>query len=209
VNRLSKNKSIFAIGKDSKKFVVFQMNKLFYILFVFQAAFLCGQESTITFPPHLLKTEIVNLKNGDSLTYYQCHVDHAAQQLVKENGEVISGKIKQISITEKFILKNENGKYRVKYFTSTYSNMPNRKFAYLKLVEKKYWDFKLVKDAYLNEHDVLMFAAIENKSHETTEYDFPINKYNTNALIITNKKVMKHVVVEGNYLLKKNLEGLN
>ncbi len=107
------------------------------------------------------------------------------------------------------MLINENGKYHLKYFTTTYSNMPNRKFAYLKLVEKKYWDFKKEKDIYLSEHDVLMFAAIENKSHEAIEYDFPINKYNTNALIITNKKVMKHVIVEGDYLLKKNLEGLN
>jgi hypothetical protein len=185
------------------------MKRIFYIFFSFQSVLLLAQESTVTFPNHLLKTEIVNLRKGDSLTYYQCHVDNASQQLVKENGEVISGKTKQISITEKFVLINENGKYRLKYFTSTYSNMPNRKFAYLKLVEKKYWDFRLVKDSYLNEHDVLMFAAIEGKSHETTEYDFPINKYNTNALIITNKKVMKHVIVEGNYLLKKNLEGLN
>lgn len=185
------------------------MKTLFYIFFSFQALFLLSQESTVTFPNHLLKTEIVKLRKGDSLTYYQCHVDNAAQQLVKENGEVISGKTKQISITEKFILINDNGKYRLKYFTSTYSNMPNRKFAYLKLVEKKYWDFKLVKDSYLSEHDVLMFAAIENKSHESTEYGFPINKYNTNALIISNKKVMRHLLVEGNYLLKKNLEGLN
>lgn len=169
-----------------------------------------AQESNaVKFPEHLLKTSVVHLKTGDSLTYYQCHVDNAAQQLVKENGEVITGEKKQISITEKFILIKENGKYHLKYFTSTYSNMPNRKFAYLKLVEKQYWDFKLTKDIYLNEHDILMFAAIENKSHETTEYDFPINKYNTNALIIKNKKTMKHLLVEGNYLLKKNLEGLN
>lgn len=185
------------------------MKSIFYIFFSFQFVVLCAQESTVSFPNHLLKTEIVNLRKGDSLTYYQCHVDNAAQQLVKENGEVISGKTKQISITEKFVLINENGKYRLKYFTSTYSNMPNRKFAYLKLVEKKYWDFKKEKDIYLSERDVLMFAAIENKSHEAIEYDFPINKYNTNALIITNKKIMRHVIVEGDYLLKKNLEGLN
>ncbi len=185
------------------------MKKFFYIFFAFNAAFLCAQESVVKFPEHFLKTQIVNLRNGDSLWYYQCHTDVAAQQFVKENGEIITGSKKPISITEKFFVKNENGKYHLKYYTSTYSNMPNRKFAYLKLIERSYWDFKLAKDIYLNEHDVLMFAAIENKSHETTEYDFPINKYNTNALIITNKKIMKHVIVEGNYLLKKNLEGLN
>lgn len=185
------------------------MKNIFYIFFSFVTSFLCGQENVVTFPEHLLKTQIVNLRKGDSLTYYQCHADVAAQQIVKENGEIITGAKKSISITEKFVLVNENGKYRLKYYTSTYSNMPNRKFAYLKLVEKKYWDFKLVKDIYLSEHDVLMFAAIENKSHEAIEYDFPVNKYNTNALIITNKKVMKHVIVEGGYLLKKNLESLN
>lgn len=186
------------------------MQKFIFILLIYTSCSGKAQEATpVKFPDHLSTTSIVTLKSGDSLTYYQCHADNAAQQLVKANGEVITGKTQQISITEKFVLKNENGKYHLKYFTSTYSNMPNRKFAYLKLVEKKYWDFKLVKDIYLNEHDVLMFAAIENKSHESTEYDFPVNKYNTNALIITNKKVMKHRVVEGNYLLKKNLEGLN
>jgi hypothetical protein len=186
------------------------MKKIIYIFFTFTAISVGAQENTgVKFPDHLLKTSVVNLKNGDSLTYYQCHVDQAAQQIVKENGEVITGAKKSISVTEKFILINENGQYHLKYFTSTYSNLPNRKFSYLKLVEKKYWDFRKVKDVYLTERDVLMFAAIENKSHEAIEYDFPVTKYNTNALIITNKKVMKHVVVEGDYLLKKNLEGLN
>lgn len=185
------------------------MKKLVYIILFFYSGFLNAQESVaVKFPEHLLKTTVVSLKANDSLIYYQCHVDQASQQIVKENGEVITGAKKSISITEKFVIINENGKYRLKYYTSTYSNMPNRKFAYLKLVEKKYWDFKLVKDIYLSERDVLMFAAIEGKSHEATEYDFPITKYNTNALIITNKKIMKHVIVEGGYLLKKNLEGL-
>lgn len=186
------------------------MKKIIYIFFIFIANVVSAQESvSVKFPEHLLKTTVVSLKAKDSLIYYQCHVDQASQQIVKENGEVITGAKKSISITEKFVIINENGKYRLKYYTSTYSNMPNRKFAYLKLVEKKNWDFKMVKDIYLSEHDVLMFAAIENKSHEAIEYDFPINKYNTNALIITNKKIMKHVIVEGDYLLKKNLEGLN
>ena len=186
------------------------MKKIIYIVLIFCFSYAKAQESVaVKFPEHLLKTCVVGLKAGDSLLYYQCHVDVAAQQIVKSNGEIITGPKKSISITDKFVIINENGKYHLKYYTSTYSNMPNRKFAYLKLVEKSYWDFKLTKDVYLSEHDVLMFAAIENKSHETTEYDFPINKYNTNALIITNKKIMKHVIVEGNYLLKKNLEGLN
>lgn len=183
---------------------------MIFILSFFCCVIINAQESmSVKFPDHLLKTSVVGLKAGDSLSYYQCHVSEGQSQLVKENGEVITSAKKAISVTEKFILINENGKYRLKYFTSTLSNLPNRKFSYLKVKEKSYWEFKMAKDIYLNEHDVLMFAAIENKSHETTEYDFPINKYNTNALIIKNKKVMRHVIVEGNYLLKKNLEGLN
>lgn len=183
--------------------------KLIVYIFFFSAAIIAQENTAVKFPGHLLKTSVVNVKAGDSLTYYQCHVGEGQTQLIKENGEVITGGKKAISITEKFVLINENGKYRLKYFTSTLTVLPNRKFSYLKTKEKSYWDFKLDKDIYLNEHDVLMFAAIENKSHETTEYDFPVNKYNTNALIIKNKKLMRHLVVEGNYLLKKNLEGLN
>lgn len=70
-------------------------------------------------------------------------------------------------------------------------------------------DLKLKKAIHLDEHDALMFAAIENKIHETIKFDFPIHKYNTNALIINDKCAMKHDIVEGNYLLKKNLEGSN
>jgi hypothetical protein len=187
------------------------MRPFIYIFFLFSFFRMTAQDIiSVKFPDHLSKTSAAALLNGDSLVYYQCHVDEAAQQIVKENGEVITGARKPISITEKFILINENGKYRLKYFTSTYTNLPNRKFAYLKLSkEKAYWDFRKVKDVYLNEHDVLMFGAIEHKSHEATEYDFPVTKYTTNALIIKNKKIMAHRVVEGNYLLKKNLEGLN
>lgn len=187
------------------------MRTIIYIFFLLIFGRSSAQDIiSVKFPEHLSKTSVVDLASGDSLIYYQCHVDEAAQQIVRENGEVITGAKKSISITEKFVLINENGKYHLKYFTSTYTNLPNRKFAYLKLSkEKEYWDFRKVKDIYLSGHDVLMFAAIEHKSHEATEYDFPVTKYTTNALIIKNKKIMKHVVVEGNYLLKKNLEGLN
>lgn len=171
--------------------------------------FLFSQESAFTVPEHLRGTCIAGLKNGDSLTYFQCHVTEASQQLVTTNGETIQGKIQKYTITEKFVIIRKNDKYKLRYFSSSLNEYPNKKFAYLKLKEKSYWNFKLEKESVLNEHDVLMFAAIENKSHDTNEYDFKINKYNTNELIINGRKVMKQLVVEGNYLLKKNLEVLN
>ena len=51
-------------------------------------------------------------KSGKTIDTYK--------QFVKENGEVITGSKKPISITEKFVVKNENGKYHLKYFTSAY-----------------------------------------------------------------------------------------
>ena len=120
----------------------------------------------------------------------------------------IKGNIKRISITDKFIIVNQNGQYKLRYYSSTFSDFPNRKFTYLKVKEKDYWNFKIEKESVLNEHDVLMFAAIEKKSHDTNEFDLVIDKYNSNALIIRNKKTMKHLIIDGNYLLKKNLETL-
>lgn len=164
--------------------------------------------SQIKFQETLLKTAVTNLKNGDSLLYYQCHVDEAKTEITTSNGEKITGETKKITITDKFIVYNRDGVYTMKYFTSTFSNFPNRKFTYLKVREKDYWNFKLEKTIELNEHDVQIFAAIEKLAHGTNEFDFIVDKYNTNALIIRNKKTMKHLLIEGNHLIKKNLEAL-
>lgn len=185
----------------------FHIHLITFILTVH--GFFAQENSVIKFPEAYAKTAMAELKNGDSLLFYQCHVEEAITEITKANGEKIKGESKKISITEKFVVYNVNGTYQMKYFTSTLSNLPNRKFTYLKVKEKEYWNFKLEKNTTLNEHDVLVFCAIEYKSHATTEYDFVVDKYNTNALIIRNKKIMKHLVVDGNHLLSKNLNALN
>ncbi|MGZ3884520.1 MAG: hypothetical protein ACXVPD_09980, partial [Bacteroidia bacterium] len=162
----------------------------------------------VTFPAHLENTSMAQLKWNDSLVYYQCHVEEAQQFLVTASGEKLAGKVQKYTITEKFVVIAVNGSYRLKYFTSSLSDFPNKKFAYLKLLEKPYWNFKLEKDTVLSEHDVQIFSAMEDKSHDTTEYDFKVNKQNTNEIIIMGVKVMRQLVVQGGYLLKKNLEAL-
>ena len=164
------------------------------------------ENKTVSFPEHLKKTSIAGLKENDSLIYFQCYVDEATQELTTAKGEKITGKPQKYTITEKYVLFNSKGKVNLKYYTSDLTAYPNKKFAYLKLVEKKYWNFKLVKDTSLSEHDVLIFAAIENKAHDTNEYDFTVNKQNTNEIIINGKKVMKQLIVEGNYIIRRNLE---
>lgn len=177
-------------------------------LFLFVTQVFLGFSQSIVFPEHLKKTNIASLKSNDSIIYYQCHVEEATQQLVTASGEKISGKAQKYTITEKYSIVNKNNQYHLKYYSSSLVDYPNKKWAYLKLVEKPYWNFKLEKDSVLNEHDVMIIAALENKTHETTEYDFKINHQNTNQIIIMGGKVMSQLVVEGGYLLKKNLEVL-
>lgn len=162
----------------------------------------------VVFPSHFIKTSIAELKTNDSLIYFQCYVAEATQELTTASGEKITGKPQLYTITEKYVVHNMNGQFHLKYFTSSLTEYPNKKFAYLKLVEKKYWNFKFVKDTVLSEHDAFVFAAIENKSHDTNEYDFKVNKQTPNEIIINGKKVMKQLVVEGNYIIRKNLDVL-
>lgn len=182
------------------------MRLFLFIAFCFLTVCCLPQE--ISFPQHLKNTSMAQLKWNDSLVYYQCHVEEAQQTLVTASGEKISGKMQKYTITDKFVVYHSKGQYRMKYFSSTLSDFPNKKFAYLKLVEKPYWNFQLVKDTLLAEHDVLIFGAMENKSHDTTEYEFKINKQNTNEIIIMGAKVMRQLLVQGEYLLKKNLQVL-
>lgn len=194
------------------KFITHASQRLFCFCLLFSFFYfntvLSQNNTSISFPEHFAKTAIANLKKNDSLLYYQCHVVEASTEITTVNGEKIKGDLKKISVTEKFLVVCAHGIYKLKYYTSTVSNLPNRKFSYLKVKEKDYWNFKLEKESEISEHDVLMFAAIENKSHDTNEFDFIIDKHITNALIIRNNKIMKHLIIEGNYLLKKNLEVL-
>lgn len=181
--------------------------RIFCVLFI--AFFQLGvSQQPFHFPDKFSKTAIAGLKNNDSLLFYQCHVDEAKTEIKTTSGEIIKGESKKITITEKYIIYLKDGIYSAKYFTSTLTSLPNRKFSYLKVKEKDYWNFKLEKSSAINEHDVLTFAAIELTAHDTNEFDFVIDKYNTNALIIRNKKTMRHLVVEGNHTLRTNLEML-
>ncbi len=151
-------------------------------------------------------TCVAKLKAGDSLTFYQCHVLEATQELTTADGMKIKGKSKKYTVTEKYVVINKTGSYKMKYFTSNFTDCPNGKFGYLKVREKDYWNFKLTKDTLINEHDVMTFGAIEVKAHDTTEYDFRVTSANPNALIITGNKIMRHLVINGDHLLRKNLD---
>jgi len=168
--------------------------KYLFILF----SFLCYTNvfsQSVSFPEHLKKTEIHQLQNNDSLTYYQCHVDEASQEITTSTGQKITAKKKRITITEKFVIHRKDSTYTCKYFTSSVTNYPNKKFPYLTLTEVQNWDFELKKNKSLSNEEVLVVAALETKTHSIIHYE----------IIICSKKDKEQFLVEGNYLLSKLL----
>ena len=101
------------------------------------------------------------------------------------------------------MIKKINEKFIANYFTSSIIIFPNRKFSSLKIREKSYWDFRLIKQFELNEQNLKLLVAIENKGREAIEYDYAITKYTTNQLIIKFKKDFKQLVIDGNFILSK------
>lgn len=163
---------------------------------------LCGHAFSQTSEIHA-KTMLARLKAGDSLTYYQCHVEEAVQQMTTASGQTLTGKSQKYSITEKYVLYKTEAGYSVNYYSSSLNVFPNRKFSGLKIRERSYWNFKKEKSFDLNEQDVKILLALENKGREAMEYDYAINKYNTNQLIIKQKKDFKQLVIEGDYFVSK------
>jgi hypothetical protein len=147
-----------------------------------------------------------NLKVGDSITYYQCHVEEATQQLSTASGQTLTGKPQKYSITEKYVITKSEEGYSVTYYSSSFTAFPNRRFSGLKIREKAYWAFKNEKTFPLSKKHMAMLIALENKGREAMEYDYPITKYTTNQLIIKHRKDFKQLVIERNYVLSKLFE---
>lgn len=160
------------------------------------------------FPEHLKNTHIAKLKETDSLVYFQCHVEPIKEQKVTtESGQVIElkGKKQFITITEKFKLFKTGETYRLQHYTSPTTYYPNKKYAYLKLTEKAYWEFKLSLDTILPKDDVLRLAAYETKLRAITEYDFKVMENNGPQLIINGKKISEQFRLTENILLSTSL----
>jgi hypothetical protein len=143
------------------------------------------------------------LSSGDSITYYQCHVEEAIQQLSTASGQTLVGRPQKYSITEKYVVKKRGSSYYVDYYTSSLTVFPNRKFSGLKIREKPYWEFKKERQFSLDERALKVLIALEKQGREAMEYDYPITKYTTNQLIIRQRKNFKQLVIDRNYVLSK------
>ena len=161
-----------------------------------------SQVDSISIPESSL---LFNLQVGDSITYYQCHAEEATQQLSTATGQTLTGTAQKYSISEKFVVMKLAIGYGVNYYSSSLTVFPNRKFSGLKIRERPYWAFKFENRFNLSADGLKALIALERKGHEATEYDFVINKYNNNQLIIKHKKNFKQLVINGNYTLEKLL----
>lgn len=182
------------------------MKHFILILILFTCGYVFSQ--SVTFPEHLKKTTIAKLQNGDSLVYYQCHVDSASQEITTSNGRKINTKKKRITLTEKFVIYRLDSIYTCKYSNSSITNYPNKKFPYLTLTEVKNWEFELKQTKQLTAQEILMIAALETKTHAIVHYELNINKTCPNQLIIIGKNINEQFLIEGNYLLSKSLNCL-
>jgi hypothetical protein len=178
------------------------MRKLFLIWFVVSVLGSISQNDPVVIPSSSL---LKNLNDGDSITYYQCHVEEAVQQLSTASGQTLTGKAQKYTITEKYVIKKNASNYFVNYYTSSLTVFPNKKFSGLKIREKSYWEFKKEKTFSLTEKDLKILLALEKKGREAIEYDYAITKYSTNQLIIKFGKGFKQLVIDGNYVLSKLL----
>lgn len=181
------------------------MKKIFFAFSVFVAAL--GQSQTtdsLIIPGTSL---LSGLKAGDSLTYYQCHVEEAVQQMATASGQTLTSKQQKFTITEKFVLTKTSSGYLVNYYTSSLNVFPNKKFSGLKIRERAYWEFKKEKTFRLTEQDLKVLLALEKKGKEAIEYDFAITRYTTNQLIIKQRKNFKQLVIDGNYVISKLIAG--
>ncbi len=151
-------------------------------------------------------TLLKKIVTGDSIVYYQCHVEEATQQLSTASGQTIQGTAQKYTITEKYVLTKTSSGFVVKYYTSSLSVFPNKKFSGLKIRERPYWQFVYVKTYVLTENFLRILLALEKKGREATEFDFGITKYTTNQLILKHRKDFKQLVIDGNYVLSKGLE---
>ncbi len=170
--------------------------------------FVRPHEKNPFFPDHLQNTYIAKLKPVDSLCYYQCYCLKVSKQKYEgENGTIIdvNASPQPITVTEKFVLYKNNDQYRMRHFVSSATYYPNKKFAYLKMVEKAYWNFVLKNDTVLPKLDVLLLAAYETKLQALTAYDFTVVDNNSPQCILNGKKVSEQFRVSGDHLLNKNL----
>ena len=161
----------------------------------------------IRFPSQLQGSQISKIKPGDSLVYYQCCIQGFSG---KGSGDSTkkNSKANLKTTTDKLVVIRNRDTYSFRYYQSPQNYYPNKKFAYLKLVEKEHWGFQKIKEGTLGMKDVFLLAALETKLQEVTEYDLKVTEKNSPQIILLGRKIANQYKVSGNYLMVNFLDAL-
>lgn len=150
-------------------------------------------------------TLLKEIRVGDSLTYYQCHVEEGTQQLTTASGQTLQGSRQKYSITEKYVLVKSTSGWTVHYYTTALNVFPYKKFSGLKIKERSYWQFVKARSFPLDETALKIFIGMEKRGREATEFDYGITKYTTNQLILKHGKDFKQLVIDGDYVIARGV----
>ena len=162
------------------------MSRALILFFVLCTALLQAQSKSL----------LANLAAGDSVVCYQCHVETATVTLQTAQGQTLSGSSSLNSITEKFVIKKTADAFQLFYYTSDYTQLPNRRFSGLKIREKEYWHFTLQAGKLIEQTDVDKLESLLKDGREAIEYDFVISKYTQNQIILKRGKRYRQLVFD-------------
>lgn len=147
------------------------------------------------------KSLISKLREGDSICYYQCHVELANQQLVTASGQSISSSGKNVSVNEKFVIRRTPQAYTIKHYCSGLNLLPNRRFSGLKFREKPYWEFRVAGTKELDSTELMLLEKLEDKGRDATEYDYAVTLQSSNQVIILYGNKVKQFTLPKGLLL--------
>ncbi len=150
-------------------------------------------------------TFIDKLQTGDSILYYQCHIESAQQELQTASGQTLQSHPKQLSITEKFVLIKKENSYTLQHYVSSFTTCPNRRFSGLKFSEKPYWEFAFKNSKDIHENAIKSLRTLENSGKEANEYNLAITAQNNNQIIILFGKKEKQLGIKEGVFISKLL----
>jgi len=148
-------------------------------------------------------TLLGSMQDGDSLVYYQCHVEFIEQAIRTAEGQELPKARTKATLTEKFVLKKQEGKYWCSYFIASYTGCPNRRFTGLKFSEKSYWQFSFQHKEELDDQQLQFLQVVEYAGKDATEYDLIVNERNSNQVLILKGKRFRQIGLAEKTLLAK------
>jgi hypothetical protein len=143
------------------------------------------------------KSSMLNIQNGDSVIFYQCHIKEHYREVNLPSGDIETNGIEKYTLTEKFVIIRSDDKFSYIKYSSPMVPFPNRRFSGLKIREKSYWEFFKDGSGAVTAASIARLVELEKNGREAIEFDYAITKYTTNQVIIKHGKGFKQLVIDG------------